>query len=138
MTRAIALICGALFGAGVCISGMVRPSKVLAFLDLGGAWDPSLAIVMATALAVHVLAWRVVMRTPKPPFGAAFPRPPAPALDARLLGGAALFGVGWGLSGYCPGPAIVSIVSAAPATLVFVIAMAAAIVAVDRFDRFAR
>ena len=134
MRNAIAAVCGALFAAGVCISGMVRPSKVLGFLDLRGAWDPTLAIVMASALAIHVVAWRVVTRKQAPRFGAAFPGPPPRAIDLRLVGGAALFGLGWGISGFCPGPAIVSIVSGARASLVFVGAMAAAMAMFARVD----
>ena len=125
MRRAIPLVSGALFGAGVCISGMVRPSKVLAFLDLGGSWDATLAIVMASALAIHWLAWRMVERARAPRYGSAFPEPPSPIVDRKLVGGAALFGLGWGLSGYCPGPAVVSLVSGARASLVFVGAMIA-------------
>ena len=116
MRALIALLAGALFGAGACVSGMVRPSKVLAFLDFGGAWDATLLVVMATALALHVVAWRLVP-------AARHPGPPSTVIDARLLGGAALFGIGWGLGGYCPGPAAVSIVSGAHSSLVFVAAM---------------
>jgi uncharacterized membrane protein YedE/YeeE len=123
----IALVCGALFSAGVCISGMVRPSKVLGFLDFGGAWDATLLCVMASALLLHVVAWRVVKGLRAPRFGEQFPGPPSPTIDGRLIGGAALFGLGWGLAGYCPGPAIVAMVSGARDTLVFVAAMLAGI-----------
>jgi uncharacterized membrane protein YedE/YeeE len=128
----IAAIAGALFAAGVCISGMVRPSKVLGFLDFGGAWDASLAIVMAAALAIHVVVWRVVKARRVPPFGTAYPGPPSSVIDARLVGGAALFGLGWGLAGYCPGPAIVSVVSGVRGSLVFVSAMAGAMLVYSR------
>lgn len=131
----LAIVGGALFGAGVCISGMVRPSKVLGFLDFGGAWDPSLLVVMASALAVTILAWRVVDRMPKPKFGAAFPPPPSPLVDARLVAGAAIFGIGWGLSGYCPGPAVVALVAGVPATFVFVGSMLAAMFLIERGDQ---
>jgi uncharacterized protein len=133
MKRVISLLCGALFGAGVCISGMVRPSKVLAFLDLGGAWDPSLAVVMAVALALHVLAWRFAIGTPR--LGSAYPAPPSTVVDARLVGGSALFGLGWGLAGFCPGPAMVSVVTGVTASLVFVGAMAATMMIYQRADR---
>jgi uncharacterized membrane protein YedE/YeeE len=124
--RALPLVAGALFGAGVCVSGMVRPSKVIGFLDWrSGRWDATLLVVMASALLVSVLAWRIVARMRAPWLGGAFPGPPSPALDPNLVGGAALFGLGWGLSGYCPGPAVVSIVSHVPGTLVFVAAMIA-------------
>jgi uncharacterized membrane protein YedE/YeeE len=133
--RLIPLVAGALFGAGVCISGMVRPSKVLGFLDLGGAWDATLLCVMASALAIHVVAWRVAARASKPRFGAAYPGPAATAIDARLLGGAALFGIGWGVSGYCPGPAVVSIVSGARGSIVFVAAMIAGMLVARAYGR---
>ena len=129
---ALALVAGALFGVGVGVAGMVRPSKVLAFLDLGGRWDPSLALVMAAALAVHALAWRWVVRARAPWLGGRFPDPAGRVIDARLVGGAALFGVGWGLSGYCPGPAVVSLASGAPASFVFVATMLAAMAALRR------
>jgi len=131
----LAVLGGALFGAGVCISGMVRPSKVLGFLDFGGAWDPSLLVVMATALAVTILAWRVVARLRTPRFGTAFPPPPPLLVDARLVAGAAIFGIGWGLSGYCPGPAVVALVAGVPATFVFVGAMLAGMILIERGDR---
>lgn len=135
MNAAISAACGALFAIGVCVSGMVRPSKVLGFLDLGdlgGAWDPTLLVVMATALAVHAIAWRVVARAHAPRFGAIFPPPASRVIDARLVGGAAVFGVGWGLSGYCPGPAVVSLVSGSTASFVFVAAMVAAMAVAAR------
>lgn len=134
----VAILGGALFGAGVCISGMVRPSKVIGFLDFGGAWDPSLLVVMGSALAVSILAWRIVAKLRTPPFGSAFPPPPSPVVDARLIGGAAVFGVGWGLSGYCPGPALVSLVSGVTAVVIFCAAMLAAMFVVELRDRASR
>jgi uncharacterized protein len=121
----IALVAGALFGAGACVSGMVRPSKVLAFLDFGGAWDPSLALVLATGLAVHAVAWRLARPPRTPWFGDRFPGAPQAPIDLRLIAGAVLFGVGWGLGGFCPGPAMVSVVSLVPGTFVFMAAMLA-------------
>ncbi len=132
MGALIPLLCGALFGAGICISGMVRPSKVLAFLDFGGAWDPSLLLVMGAALTLHVIAWRLIKNSREPRFGAAFPGPPSSVIDGRLVGGAALFGVGWGISGYCPGPAILSVLSGATSSLVFVAAITVSMFAYDR------
>ncbi|HEY5952559.1 MAG TPA: DUF6691 family protein [Kofleriaceae bacterium] len=131
----IPLSCGALFAAGVCISGMVRPSKVIGFLDFAGAWDASLLLVMASALALHVVAWRIVKQMTGPRYGTAFPGPPTTIIDAKLIGGAALFGIGWGISGFCPGPAIVSLVSGTTASFVFVAAMAAAMIVFDRSGR---
>jgi len=131
----VAILGGALFGAGVCISGMVRPSKVIGFLDFGGAWDPSLLVVMASALAVSIAAWRIVAKLRTPRFGMAFPPPASSVIDARLIGGAAVFGVGWGLSGYCPGPALVSLVSGVTAVFVFCGAMLAAMFVVELRDR---
>ena len=135
MGALIPLVCGALFGAGICISGMVRPSKVLAFLDFGGAWDPSLLLVMGAALTLHVIAWRVVKAMRAPRFGTAFPGPPSSVVDVRLVGGAALFGIGWGISGYCPGPAILSVLSGATSSLVFVGAVAVSMFLYDRMSR---
>ena len=135
MKAVIPFLCGALFSAGVCLAGMVKPSKVIGFLDLRGAWDPSLALVMVSALALHVVAWRIVKGMAGPRFGSAFPGPPSKIIDARLVGGAALFGVGWGLSGFCPGPAVVSLVSGTTASFVFVGAMLAAMLVFDRSGR---
>ena len=135
MKRLIPFAAGALFAAGVCVSGMVRPSRVLGFLDLGGRWDATLAFVMASALIVHALAWRVVKRASAPRLGGSFPGPPSTVIDARLVGGAALFGVGWGLSGYCPGPAVVSVVSGARGSLVFVAAMTAGMLLAQAMKR---
>jgi len=131
VTAIIPLVCGALFSAGVCLSGMVRPSKVIGFLDFGGAWDPSLLVVMAAALSLHVVAWRLIKRLRGPRFGAAFPGPAPAVIDAKLVGGAALFGVGWGLSGFCPGPAVVTLVSGSTASFMFVGAMLAATFAIE-------
>jgi uncharacterized membrane protein YedE/YeeE len=130
----LAFVSGLVFAVGVCLSGMVRPSKVLAFLDVRGDWDPSLALVMVSALVVHALAWAVVRRIRAPLFGGSFPRPAVRTIDARLAGGAALFGLGWGLGGFCPGPAIVSVVSGVQASLVFVASMGAAMVAYQWLD----
>jgi len=100
----VALIAGALFGLGLSISGMTQPAKVLNFLDLAGAWDPSLAVVMIGALAISAPGFAWVRRRA----GAATDAPSA-AIDARLLIGSALFGIGWGIAGYCPGPALANL-----------------------------
>jgi uncharacterized membrane protein YedE/YeeE len=124
----LSFVSGLLFALGVCLSGMVRPSKVLGFLDVRGDWDPSLALVMVSALGVYAIAWALVRRLRAPLFGGSFPGAPSRAIDARLVGGAALFGLGWGLGGFCPGPALVSVISGVPASLVFVASMGAAMI----------
>jgi uncharacterized protein len=120
-----ALFAGALFGAGLVVSGMTDPAKVIGFLDMFGSWDPSLAFVMVGAIGVHALAYRVIRKRTVPLIAEAFERPPARPVDARLIGGAALFGVGWGLGGYCPGPSIVALGSFAPGVVVFVAGLVA-------------
>jgi uncharacterized membrane protein YedE/YeeE len=120
-----ALGAGVIFGLGLAISQMVDPAKVLAFLDLAGAWDPSLAFVMAGAVAVSALGFRAAAARLRPRFAEAFQMPTATALDARLLGGAAVFGVGWGLVGICPGPAIAGLAFGLPESLIFVVALVA-------------
>ena len=117
------LLAGIVFGLGLVISGLANPAKVLNFLDVAGAWDPSLAFVMAGAVATTWLGYRLVLARPKPVYDACFHLPGSTAIDGRLLAGAAVFGVGWGLAGYCPGPAITALPLLNPATLVFVAAM---------------
>lgn len=108
-TRGVALISGLLFGAGLLVSGMTQPGKVTAFLDVAGAWDPALALVMVGAIGTFAGAFLLTRRWPTPAFAARFEWPTLRDIDTRLVGGSALFGVGWGLSGYCPGPALASI-----------------------------
>ena len=114
---------GLIFGLGLVMSGMADPAKVLNFLDLTGTWDPSLAFVMAGAIAVTAIGYAVVLKRPRPILEPAFELPPKSPVDRRLLTGAAIFGTGWGLGGFCPGPALTSLSLAAPGTLVFVPAM---------------
>jgi uncharacterized membrane protein YedE/YeeE len=118
---------GALFAVGLALSGMTKASKIVAFLDLAGAWDPSLALVMVGAVGVHLVASRLVLRRSTPLFDVQFHLPTRKDIDLRLVTGAAVFGVGWGLAGFCPGPGIVSAGSGAPAGLVFVAGMTAGI-----------
>ena len=122
--RAIAaLLAGALFGAGLAISRMTDPAVVLGFLDVFGAFDPTLGFVLAGAVSVTTIAFRFVLRRPKPLLAERFELPTRRDLDATLLGGAAIFGVGWGLVGLCPGPALVSLAAGVPSVVAFVAAM---------------
>jgi hypothetical protein len=116
-------LAGLLFGLGLAVSGMTQPGKVIAFLDVAGAFDPSLAFVMAGAIAVHALAHRLITRRRAPLFDRTFHLPRRTDVDRRLLVGAALFGVGWGLGGFCPGPALVSLATLRSDVIVFVLAM---------------
>ena len=125
MRLATSLIAGLIFGLGLIISGMVNPAKVQNFLDLFGSCDPSLAFVMAAAVAVTFLGYRIAFRHGRPLFADAFRLPTAKEIDRRVIIGPAIFGVGWGLSGFCPGPAITSLPLLAKGTLVFVAAMLA-------------
>ncbi len=119
----IALVAGILFGAGLTISRMIDPAKVLGFLDVFGQWDASLALVMVGALVVMAVAWRVAGLRTRPLFADSFPSPVARGIDTRLVIGAVIFGVGWGLVGLCPGPAISGLALGRWEVLVFVIAM---------------
>jgi uncharacterized membrane protein YedE/YeeE len=114
---------GLVFGAGIVISGMANPAKVLNFFDLFGTWDPSLLLVMGSALAVTFVGYRFVLRRPSPLLDRTFHLPTAKNLDAPLIGGSALFGVGWGIAGFCPGGAIPALGSGEPSAFIFVAAM---------------
>ena len=114
---------GLIFALGLAISGMTQPLKVLGFLDVFGAWDATLAFVMGGAVAVSFAAYRLVRRWPRPLLATAFDIPKRRAIDGPLLAGAALFGVGWGLVGFCPGPAIVGLASGSVDVAIFVAAM---------------
>ena len=121
-----AFAAGAIFGVGLLVSGMTRPAKVTGFLDvggLGGAWDPSLAFVMVGAIGVFAIAYRLIARRGRALGGGPLCLPTQHHVDRALVGGAAVFGIGWGLAGYCPGPAIVSAAAGAAPALVFVAAM---------------
>lgn len=120
---AAALLAGTLFGAGLTVSQMINPRKVLAFLDLAGDWDPSLALTMGGALLVTAIGYRFVLRRPRPAFDEAFRVPAKSSVDLRLVSGAALFGVGWGLGGYCPGPAISAVALGTLEPWLFIAAM---------------
>lgn len=120
-----ALGAGLLFGLGLIVSGMVNPAKVLNFLDIAGQWDPSLAFVMAGAALTVFLGYRFVFQMAAPKFAGTFVLPAATQLDARLIGGAAMFGIGWGLVGFCPGPALTALGTGVVPAGIFVTAMLA-------------
>lgn len=128
---AAAAASGALFGVGLAISGMTRPEKVVGFLDLAGAWDASLAFVMVGAILVHFVAHRLARRRVAPLFDSRFHLPTRRDIDKKLLAGAAVFGIGWGLGGFCPGPGIVAAASGASPAIAFVAAMTVGILFED-------
>ncbi|MDZ7937538.1 MAG: YeeE/YedE family protein [Rhodoferax sp.] len=123
--RAFEFLMGLLFGLGLMLAGMTNPAKVLAFLDLAGAWDPSLALVMGGGIAVGLGAFAIAKRRQRTLLGGPLMLPAATTVDRRLLVGSALFGVGWGLAGFCPGPAFVSLGLGDTKVLVFIAAMLA-------------
>ncbi len=126
MTRPLlGILAGLVFGTGLVLSGMSDPAKVLNFLDIAGTWDPSLLAVMAGASITAFFGYRLVWRLPAPVLSDGFDLPTARQIDAPLLLGAGLFGIGWGIGGLCPGPAWTALPLAAPGTLVFVPAMLA-------------
>jgi len=118
-----ALVAGGIFGLGLAVSGMTNPDKVLNFLDVAGHWDPSLALVMGAALAVATPGFAWLRRRGCTLDGGALPAQPGTRLDRRLLAGSALFGIGWGLAGYCPGPALANLAHGGSDAIVFVVAM---------------
>ncbi|WP_372626729.1 DUF6691 family protein [Arsukibacterium sp.] len=118
-----ALLSGLLISAGIAVSKMIDPQKVLGFLDLTGNWDPSLAFVMAAALVVYTIGYRLSQKKGAPLLSSGFTLPSKQQLDRSLLIGAAIFGVGWGLAGYCPGPAIAALPAASSGTVGFVAMM---------------
>jgi uncharacterized membrane protein YedE/YeeE len=129
------LVCGFIFGIGLLISGMTQPSKVLGFLDIFGAWDPSLAVVMAAALAVSHVGYVLARRREQPALAPKFDFPTRTDIDAPLVAGSATFGIGWGLVGLCPGPALENLATLSPQVFVFCAAMAAGMVAFDFWQR---
>jgi uncharacterized membrane protein YedE/YeeE len=123
-----ALLAGVIFGAGLMISDMVNPARVLNFLDVAGSWDPTLIFVMAGGLAVTTLGYRLIFRRGAPLFGDNFNLPTLQQIDVQLVGGAALFGIGWGLAGMCPGPALADLAALEPKAWLFVAAMLAGMI----------
>ena len=123
MRNIAALTCGIIFGVGLGVSQMTNPDKVLDFFDVFGTWDPSLAFVMGGAVAVTAIAFRFVLRRPNPLYAEKFSLPTKADIDARLLGGSAVYGVGWGLVGFCVGPSIAALAYGDARVAIFVVAM---------------
>ena len=119
----VPLVSGTIFGAGLTIGGMTDPARVRGFLDLFGAWDPTLAFVMGGAVLVMALAWVVQRKMLRPVFGEGFTLPDRSDLTPRLIGGSALFGIGWGIAGLCPGPGFAALAIAPASAAIFVAAM---------------
>ena len=134
MTLIVALLAGILFGAGLTLSGMTDPQKVLGFLDLAGAWQPTLAFVMGGALMVTLPTFALIRIRSKPLLTSKFYLPINKELDRPLLLGAAYFGIGWGIAGYCPGPAVASLATGSPSIAAFCAAMIGGMWIADRFD----
>lgn len=128
-------IIGLIFGIGISISGMANPAKVLNFFDIAGTWDPSLIFVMGGAVVVTFIGYRVVLKRPAPMLEAKFQLPTRRDLDLPLIGGAAVFGIGWGIAGFCPGGALPALGTGRTEVFVFVAALLAGIFAVNLFRR---
>lgn len=135
MTVLASLLAGLVFGLGLIVSGMANPAKVLGFLDLGGAWDPSLAFVMAGAIGVGVVAFALAKKRTLSWLGMPMRLPKARDIDRRLVVGSTLFGIGWGVAGFCPGPGLVALGMGETKALVFVAAMLAGMVAFELLER---
>ena len=134
----MALLAGLVFGLGLIMSGMTDPSKVIGFLDLGGQWDPSLAFVMGGAILVGVIAFRFAATRTQAILGGSMRLPTSRQIDRRLILGGLAFGAGWGLAGYCPGPALASLATGGSKPLIFTVAMLAGMVIFEFHDRFAQ
>lgn len=135
MERITEFAIGLLFGLGLILAGMTDPSKVIGFLDLAGAWDPSLALVMGGAILVGVFAFGAAKRRTSSIFGGAMQLPTSRDIDRRLIGGSVMFGAGWGLAGFCPGPAIVSVGAGQSKAIVFTLAMLLGMVVFEILER---
>lgn len=130
-----AFVAGLVFGLGLILSGMVDPAKVLGFLDLAGLWDPSLAFVMAGAIAIGIFAFALARQRTVSYLGLKMKLPTARQIDRRLIGGSLLFGVGWGIAGFCPGPGLVALGMGQLKALVFTVAMLAGMGLFEFFER---
>ncbi len=129
------LLAGLVFGIGLILSGMANPDKVLGFLDLAGSWDPSLALVMAGAIAVGVIAFAFAAKRSRSLLGLDMKLPTASNIDRRLLWGSLVFGIGWGIAGFCPGPSLVALAMGQGKALVFVAAMLLGMVVFELVER---
>ena len=135
MAALFALLAGLLFGLGLIVSGMANPAKVLGFLDLAGSWDPSLAFVMGGAIAIGVPVFLIARRRASSLLGLAMQLPASSAITLRLVLGSALFGIGWGIAGFCPGPALVAMGAGYGKAAVFVAAMIAGMLVFEIANR---
>ena len=138
MQLLMSLLAGLVFGLGLIISGMTDPSKVTGFLDLAGAWDPSLALVMGGAIGVGLIAFRLARKRSKAIFGGPIQLPAARQIDRRLVLGGLTFGVGWGLAGFCPGPALASLATGGSKPLIFTLAMLVGMAIFEIQDRLSQ
>jgi uncharacterized membrane protein YedE/YeeE len=130
-----ALLAGSVFGVGMSISGMTNPQRVLGFFDVAGAWDPTLAFVMGGAMVPMIVAWRLRARMEKAVLGADLPGPPSKVVDAKLVGGSALFGLGWGIVGLCPGAVVPALAFGGWPVALFLAAMLAGLILAPRLAR---
>lgn len=133
-----ALTSGLLFGLGLAMSGMLDPARVLGFLDFAGAWDPSLAFVLGGAVAVSMAGTRLARRMRRPALAESFDIPASRRIDGKLISGSAMFGIGWGLAGFCPGPALATVLLGIPMALIFMAAMLAGMWCFGIMNRSAR
>jgi uncharacterized membrane protein YedE/YeeE len=138
MRMIVIYLIGVVFGTGIVLSGMANPAKVINFFDVAGSWDPSLAFVMGGALIVTAIGYRLVFGRERPLWEGRFNLPTARKLDARLIGGSAVFGVGWGIAGFCPGGALPAIGTGRSEVLIFVAAMLAGIFAARYLQSLSR
>lgn len=134
MIRFFSLLCGLLFGLGLAASGMTNTAKVIGFLDLFGQWDPDLLFVMGFAVMTTLISFSLILKKDKPVIAEAFSLPSNQLIDLKLIGGAIVFGAGWGIFGYCPGPSLAALVYLQPATYLFVAAMLAGMLVGDKLS----
>lgn len=135
MRNLVSLIAGTLFGFGLALAQMTNPTKIINFLDVTGTWDPSLAFVMGGALLVSLVSFRFILRRPRPAFEQRFHLPTRRDIDSRLVVGAVLFGIGWGLGGFCPGPGIAALASGHWQPAVFMVGLVGGVLAFQRQEQ---